>query len=319
MVDHPERGSLASATVSAARTTSRTLDRLAERPRHVARGADRDADRGDPGSRPHRHPQRLGLLPGRRPDRQHHDGLAARPAPAPSDGGGLRLAARPGPDHVGHRSDVRPGAAGARGPRRPRPRPARTPLRLPDRLPYRRSPHRLLGGAALGDRPVRRDPALRSALPREVDRPVPAAGARAHRDAGLPVDGRRPRRSAVRRPVSLAGPRPRCRPRRVARRRRRRLEAPELPVRDRSSARLPGRTALARGRRLRDRDHPEPPHPRVLEGTRPRLRPGPDARAGAARGGQRRGGRRRPEPRPLHRPRLSSTGDSRWTSSGSSS
>ena len=119
---------------TAARGAGRTLDYLLERPRTVLATLAGLQIAGDDRARPSRRAQRLGLLPGRRPDLVHDHGLAARQAGA---------ARRPRSSYLWplvqapitwlHGADVRGGAPGARRPERPRPRADRPPVRLRDR------------------------------------------------------------------------------------------------------------------------------------------------------------------------------------------
>ena len=90
MVARPERGSLASAAATAARGTGRTIDGLLERPRAVLRRSDRRADRSDRRAGVVGDAQRLGLLPGRRPDLARDLGwLLGQLEPAPTELGYL--------------------------------------------------------------------------------------------------------------------------------------------------------------------------------------------------------------------------------------
>ena len=137
--------------------------------------------------------QRLGLVPGRRPDRQHDDGLARRPTRPPADRDQLPLAALPDADHLDHRPDLPAGDACASSC-------SRFSSSARSRCSASTgSPRTSAGGSSgtgprsVGRRAVRGYPAVRRPLPREVDRAVPAAGARAHGDARLPVDGARAR------------------------------------------------------------------------------------------------------------------------------
>ena len=150
--------------------------------------------------------QRLALLPGRRPDRR------SRPPAGSLDSSSSR---RPSSATSG-RSSWR------RSPGSPARRTCRRCLRSIVVLSVlvlapiallcvygiaARIGGRLLGYWAslpLGRRAVRRDPALRRPLPRALDRALPAAGARAHRDGRLPVDGARARRGVLRRPLAVA-------------------------------------------------------------------------------------------------------------------
>ena len=149
-----------------------------------------------------------------------------------------------------------------------RPRADRALLRLRDRVAHRRTPARVLGRAPLGRRAVRGDPALRRALPREVDRAVPPAGSRPDGDARLPLDGARarcgaPRRALARRRAPLGR-----RPRRARRGNGGRAEASQLPLRRRRGARVPRGAAVRRQRRVPRRARPEHRRRRVLEGPR---------------------------------------------------
>ena len=140
-------------------------------------------------------PQRLGLLPGRRPDLVLDDGWLL---------GQLELP----PTELGYRwSFLLTPITWITGPTFVAGAARRSsllqvlvlgPIALLLRLRASRSRigGRLLGYWAslpLGARAVRGDPALRRPLPRALGRAVPAAGARADGDGGLPVDGARAR------------------------------------------------------------------------------------------------------------------------------
>ena len=98
-----------------------------------SRNARRRADRRDARPRARRSPQRLGLLPGRRPDLNTTTGwLLGRLELPPTEVGYLwPLVA--GADHLDHGADVRAGAAAAPRPPGARARPDRAALRLRDR------------------------------------------------------------------------------------------------------------------------------------------------------------------------------------------
>ena len=161
---------------------------------------------GDAPPRAHHPAQRLGVLPGRRPDRASTTGwLAGQLDLPPTETAYLwPFVQAPvtwvtGPTYV-QAVPVADPAPGARA------RPDRRPLHLRDRGEDRRAASRVLGVAPVGHRAVRRDSALHRALPGALDRALPAPGARAHRNGRLRVDGARARRGALRAPLAVARP-----------------------------------------------------------------------------------------------------------------
>ena len=229
--------------------------------------------------------------------------MASRAGGAPAHGDRLPLAGSAGARHLGDGTDVRAGAPAAGHRSGARPRPDRAALHLRNRRADRRTTPCVLGVVPLGHRTVRGDPALRRPLPGALERAVPPAGARPHCHGRLPVDGGRPRRCALRRPVALARPCPGRGPGRPADRSCRCAQASEPPRRRGRRPRLRRGAPLARGTRVRSRDRARAPRPPSLEGPRARRDPGVRTRPGPTGSGLGSAGRR-PEARPLLRPRL---------------
>ena len=218
----------------------------------------------------HRPPQFLALLPGRRPDLLLDDRLVVR-ALAPADGGGrlgLVVSAQPaGRDHRQHRP-LRP--AGDHPRRHARAAPGCAARHVRDRRPDRRARVRLLDGGALDRAAVRRDPALRPALPRQVHRADAAPDVRADAARRLPVDGAADRRRVPRRPWARHPQLARGRARRPRRRLRLLREALERGLLRGTPGCVSDRAALAPGHLLRGRDAPGAAARRALEAARAR-------------------------------------------------
>ena len=140
-----------------------------------------------------RPPQRLALLPGRRPALVLRERLAAgtRNASVPARGSASAGASRAAQRH--RRPGPRARTPHHRAGERPRPRSRRAPVHLRDRAADRRTRLRLLGDAALARRAADRDQVHRPRLSPAVHRGDAPAVVRPDGDGRLSVDGRRPR------------------------------------------------------------------------------------------------------------------------------
>src|SRR5712692_5455541 len=127
----------------------------------------RALDRARP-LRPERAPERLALLPGRRPDLVLDLELAPRARVDHPAERLLRLARRPAALLLDRRARFPERAAADRPPTGARLGSDRPLLRLRHRCAHRWARHRLLRCARLDDRALRRDSTLRPQIPREV-------------------------------------------------------------------------------------------------------------------------------------------------------